>query len=416
MAAVLKSQKKAKEYMDWTLKEATRTMFQDTEMMSAATSLAPYSRGDINYFKELMRTAEVLAAINPLEGLEGGAFALREALSGDFVSLQERFNLPRSVINNLKQGAVTAKDYLRVVQEAAKSLGYDYSVVEKQGKTAIGLWNKLTGNINAMFRSLGTGFLMEVKPRLEKISDWFDKNEKEMEFWKNKLVSIGRDAFGGILTWGESFLGDLKAVMSDPGFEKLDWSGKLGVLFDTTSDKVTPKIADMGMKMGQSLAEGLYSGLSKAIGQNPLLSLFFAGYIGSKVPGPFFVKAGVSLGILQSTLIEGNTKVDKQGHIIKEKGQKTFTTKDAYRMIGDHASGLPYVPYDNYLAVLHRGERVMTAAENRQYIKNGPNIAQPNITININGVNKSTREIIDEMVDELRAAMNNMPMLSDRLA
>ncbi|KJS16208.1 MAG: hypothetical protein VR69_09960 [Peptococcaceae bacterium BRH_c4b] len=121
------------------MQESVKTMFQDTEMMTAASSLAPYARTNIDDFKELMRTAEVLASINPVEGLEGGAFALREALSGDFVSLQERFNLPRSVINNLKQGATTAKDYLKVVQEAAKALGYDYSIVEKQGKTSIGL-------------------------------------------------------------------------------------------------------------------------------------------------------------------------------------------------------------------------------------------------------------------------------------
>jgi len=32
---------------------------------------------------------------------------------------------------------------------------------------------------------------------------------------------------------------------------------------------------------------------------------------------------------------------------------------------GSHAGGLPYVPFDGYIAELHRGERVMTAAENR---------------------------------------------------
>lgn len=34
---------------------------------------------------------------------------------------------------------------------------------------------------------------------------------------------------------------------------------------------------------------------------------------------------------------------------------------------GGHANGLPFVPYDGYLAVLHRGERVMTARENKTY-------------------------------------------------
>lgn len=42
-------------------------------------------------------------------------------------------------------------------------------------------------------------------------------------------------------------------------------------------------------------------------------------------------------------------------------------------MVGSHANGLPYVPYDGYLSVLHRGERVMTASENRHYTYNSNN-------------------------------------------
>ena len=40
---------------------------------------------------------------------------------------------------------------------------------------------------------------------------------------------------------------------------------------------------------------------------------------------------------------------------------------------GEYANGLPWVPYDGYLALLHRGERVMTARENRNYTYNSNN-------------------------------------------
>lgn len=45
---------------------------------------------------------------------------------------------------------------------------------------------------------------------------------------------------------------------------------------------------------------------------------------------------------------------------------------------GSHATGLNYVPFDGYIAELHRGERVLTAEENKQY----SNKNKSNITIN----------------------------------
>lgn len=43
--------------------------------------------------------------------------------------------------------------------------------------------------------------------------------------------------------------------------------------------------------------------------------------------------------------------------------------------IPQHKTGLGYVPYDNYLALLHKGERVMTAQENRQFSGGGAGTA-----------------------------------------
>ena len=40
-----------------------------------------------------------------------------------------------------------------------------------------------------------------------------------------------------------------------------------------------------------------------------------------------------------------------------------------------HAGGLPYVPYDNYPALLHRGESVMTAADSADLLANVKKIA-----------------------------------------
>lgn len=41
---------------------------------------------------------------------------------------------------------------------------------------------------------------------------------------------------------------------------------------------------------------------------------------------------------------------------------------------GSHADGLAYVPFDGYIAQLHKGERVLTAYENRAYSTGGGDV------------------------------------------
>lgn len=43
------------------------------------------------------------------------------------------------------------------------------------------------------------------------------------------------------------------------------------------------------------------------------------------------------------------------------------TMESARSVDGSHANGLDYVPYDGYIAELHKGERVLTAEEARAY-------------------------------------------------
>lgn len=63
---------------------------------------------------------------------------------------------------------------------------------------------------------------------------------------------------------------------------------------------------------------------------------------------------------------------------------------------GSHKNGLSYVPYDGYVAELHKGERVLTASEARGYGK--PSVT--NITINVEGYNAQDDDELAEMIAE----------------
>lgn len=79
---------------------------------------------------------------------------------------------------------------------------------------------------------------------------------------------------------------------------------------------------------------------------------------------------------------------------------------------GSHAGGLDYVPYNNYVANLHRGEMVLTADEATQYRKGNANAAGGmTFNININGiqfddVNSMAHALANQISYELQAQSN----------
>lgn len=79
---------------------------------------------------------------------------------------------------------------------------------------------------------------------------------------------------------------------------------------------------------------------------------------------------------------------------------------------GSHAGGLDYVPYNNYVANLHRGEMVLTADEATAYRKGDANMAGGmTFNIDINGiqfsdVNSMAHALADRISYELQAQSN----------
>lgn len=117
------------------------------------------------------------------------------------------------------------------------------------------------------------------------------------------------------------------------------------------------KIAEKAIDLGKALVEGIWDGVVR-----------FWNIISEGLPGLF---AGLQLGM-------------------------NFSATGTIGDIPGFASGLPYVPYDNYLARLHRGEAVLTAAEAAEYRsgKTGQTTKQFNLTIHTQSLSKEELDMI----------------------
>jgi hypothetical protein len=183
---------------------ADKSPFGLTEVAKAGAMLLPAAKQAKMGLDPLLDTAELLAALNPAEGLEGAAFSLREALSGDFVSIVERFNLPRKRLNELKKQGVPA---IEAINRVLKEMGIDSSIVAAMGETLTGRWSTLDDTLKGIRRTLSAGLFDELKRAIVIVQGLLDTNKDAINAWaKTWSARIGAaaavviDGVGTIMT------------------------------------------------------------------------------------------------------------------------------------------------------------------------------------------------------------------------
>jgi hypothetical protein len=172
--------------LDMIRKRAASTPFEFEQMASAAASLLPAAKASGKGLEELIAQAEVLAASNPQEGLEGAAFALKEALSGDFTSVIERFNLPRQRLNELKAEGVPA---LQAIQTAMQELGLDASLVGNLAETAQGRWSTFKDTLVGLAATATAPIFEKFSSGLGQVNAYLTANQPAIEAFATSLAS-----------------------------------------------------------------------------------------------------------------------------------------------------------------------------------------------------------------------------------
>ena len=183
---------------------------------------------------------------------------------------------------------------------------------------------------------------------------------KVIEIWNNLKTSIG------------DFVSGIKQILDDLGlnFEEV----KEAILFtwNALCDSLSPLITG-AMDIVVKVIDGA---LDTILGVFKVFAKLFKGdWKGAldAVKGIIDGWIRTVLGVFSSMFetIGGFFKKILSGvdEVIRKGNQAKGITRGGIYADGSHANGLDYVPYDGYIAELHKGERVLTKQENKEYNK-----------------------------------------------
>ncbi|ALS27197.1 hypothetical protein IJ21_17960 [Paenibacillus sp. 32O-W] len=456
LEALTQDAKKAKRLFEDMNRLGLVSVFSERDFLEGAKAFLPLTK-DIDQINQLARLQERLAASNPTEGMAGAAFSIREALSGDTVSLVERFNIPRSMVENLKK-ATTMMGKIQALDKILNDMGYTQEYLTKVNEAAASQWDNLGSNIRMSFARSGKRALEELKPFLRSMNEFFasDRAARMFDRWGEGLGKLAREAtnFGRWLIDEGSKAFDYidRNYLSNPEFQKLPFNEKIDTVFTDIKQKFDawyngpgksaiesgaqrfvdftlgvlgsnlPKMVDMGTKLASAIGQGLLTGFDEFMEKHPLLSGLITGLV---TPGPVQLKAATAVTVaLEGTWRPIEDEAKKIAEKIAEQGRKIIpdipapkigeqkpvndpvfnwlggAAKRLFNIDGSHETGLPNVPFDGYLAELHRGERVLTAEENKRYMRDmrgretsrgGEVTLSPTINVYVSGNGGSTR-------------------------
>ena len=231
-------------------------------------------------------------------------------------------------------------------------------LIIKLGQLLIENWEKIKAKLSSLWDKI-KAFAKVLWDIGKKIFMWLSPigliitiGKLIIENWdliKAKFAELGSYLYNKIIDIGNFFIG-LKDKVVDVFFNLIDKLKEVWETMKSTAASAFDFILDYVAKIWESI-KGFFSGLGEKIKSLPGISWFFSDSEKKNTNSP---------------MIDGT-----------------------------HKTGLDYVPFDGYIAELHRGERVLTAEENNAYSSAESNeFSNTSNSVNTKNSNKSDKKII----------------------
>lgn len=307
-----------------------------------------------------------------------------------FQQLPERIseflsNAIQSIVDWATQTAENARqagsDFINAVVEFFSQLPYNLGVFLGTALANIVIWAVETAE-NA--RQAGSQFLQNVVDFFTQLPGnvltFLSTTIQNVIAWAGQMKSNAIDAASTFLNNVIEFFTQLP--------------GKIAEWFTKTIEKVVEWAEEL-RKNGEQAAKDLLDAVVTGL---------------EELPGKIFdLGVNAAKSLLEGIKSMGGWLKEQVGNFVDGMVSGFTGTVQAN---GSHAGGMDYVPYNNYVANLHRGEMVLTSAEATAYRKGETNAAGGmtfNIDINgiqFNDVNSMAHALANQISYELQAQSN----------
>lgn len=216
------------------------------------------------------------------------------------------------------------------IETLAQQLVQMTSTTEEMTPQLIEAWKNLANDSYSVYSQKVSQMSPEMQQKIQETTGVIAAGTPQMQVAAEKLGQQTVDKFDKSADAKQKALNTIQGYLNGLEDEqKREFLKEAGVKdADLVIDELNRK--DLSEESGKSILEGLWNGLKNNSWQNSIL--------------------GVAKGLASSITSSLSIKVPK------------ISTQQ----LPGHKTGLDYVPYDNYVARLHKGERVLTAKENKQ--------------------------------------------------
>lgn len=208
--AILKDDALANNIMDDVKAQAQDSVFGVKEILGNVKGMLGFTK-DRGELQDINNLTERIALTDSEQGFEGASYAMKQALSGDLVSLVDRFEMDRASFKNAGYKAgLSPQEYYQIINQVMNDKGYDQKFLDEGRGTAWAQWENLKSNVGEVGITTGKGMVEELKPYLKTLNSLFKQKDEMKKFtdsmsdrFKNILKDVFKLGDGVDITWDD---------------------------------------------------------------------------------------------------------------------------------------------------------------------------------------------------------------------